>query len=84
VARDRLLPAAMVCAMLANIHRDQENHPELYTPADFLPGAATKEDEMREFAEAVARGDKFEVDPEQVAAFRREMVTSFKNVRGQA
>lgn len=69
--------------MLANIHRDEEKRPEPYAAADFLPGAATEEDEMREFAERVMRGDKFEVDPDQVAAFRREMVTSFKNVSTQ-
>jgi hypothetical protein len=77
-----MAPAAMICSLLANIHRDEDAHPEPYTPADFMPGAKSEEDDMREFAEAVMRGDKFEMDPEQAAAFRHSMVTSFKNVRG--
>ena len=71
----------MICSVVANCHRDEEKRAEPFTPADFLPGASTEEDDMREFAEAVMRGEKFEVDPEQVAAFRRAMLTSFKNVR---
>jgi hypothetical protein len=84
VARDAYGPAAMICSLLANINRDEERRPEPYTPNDFLPGARTEEDEMREFAEAVMRGDTFEVDPEQIAEFRQKMVTSFKNVKPAA
>lgn len=76
-----MLPAALVCSVIANVNRDPERRSEPYIPADFLPGAKTPEDEMREFAEAVMRGDKFEVDPEAAAEFRRNMITTFSNLR---
>jgi hypothetical protein len=66
---------------MANIHRDEDKKPEPFTVADFLPGAKSDEEEMQEFAEAVMRGDSFEVDPEQVEKFKRRMVTEFGNVR---
>jgi hypothetical protein len=81
VGRDQFGPAAVICALLANIHRDPDKRSEPFTALDFLPGAPTQEDDMRAFAEAVMRGDKFEVDPDAVAAFRLSMVTTFKNVR---
>lgn len=46
-----------------------------------MPGAKTEEDEMREFAEAVARGDTFEADPDEVRAFRRALESAFGNVK---
>lgn len=79
MGRDALVPAAMVCSLLANINRDPERS-EPFTPMDFLPGATSQDDDMREFAEAVMRGDKFEVDPEAESAFRRNMITTFRNL----
>jgi hypothetical protein len=36
---------------------------------------------MREFAEAVMRGDTFDVDPEATKRFRREMENTFGNLK---
>jgi len=35
---------------------------------------------MREFAEAVMRGDSFETDPEDLERFKHQMQSTFKNV----
>lgn len=75
--KERLYAAALICSTLANINRDEERHPEPYTPQHFMPGAKTEEDEMREFVEAVQRGDTFEVDPDEVEAFKRQMEATF-------
>ena len=80
IARDALLPAALICAVMANIHRDPDRT-EPYTPAYFLPGAQSKEDEMREFADRVLSGEQFESDPEGVATFRRQLEAAFGNLR---
>lgn len=77
---ERLVPAALICSVLANINRDPDRRSEPYTPADFLPGAKSEEDEMREFVEAVQRGDRFELDPEDSEAFKRKMQETFRNV----
>jgi hypothetical protein len=74
------VPAAALMALLANVHRDPDSHPEPFTPAQFMPGAKSEDDEMREFAEAVMRGDTFEVDPEALDRFKRQMQSSFRNV----
>ncbi len=71
----------MICAVVANAYRDPDKKPEPFTVADFMPGARTEEDEMREFVERVQRGDTFEVDPAEAAAFRRQMTMTFRNVR---
>ena len=67
-------PAALVCSVIANVNRDSKRRSEPFTPSDFMPGARTEEDEMREFAEAVMRGDKFEPDPDAVALFRQKFL----------
>ena len=35
---------------------------------------------MREFAEAVARGDTFETDPEELETFKRQLTSTFRNI----
>jgi hypothetical protein len=77
VLRDQLLPAALICSVIANVHRTEDT--ERFEPADFLPGAKTKEEELEEFAEAVLRGDTFETDPEELEIFKRQMMQSFRN-----
>lgn len=79
-ARDRIYPAALICSVIANVNRDAERRPDPWQPADFMPGAKTEEDEMREFVEAIQRGDTFETDPEDLERFKQQMETSFKNV----
>ena len=74
------MPAAMICSVMANIVRDEDKRPEPWTPADFMPGAKTEEDEMREFAEAVARGDSFETDPALIADWKTKMQATFGNI----
>ena len=59
------------------MNRDAERRPEPWQPAHFMPGAKSEEDEMREFAEAVMRGEKFETDPEDLDRFKREMERTF-------
>jgi hypothetical protein len=78
--RERIYPAALVCSVLANVNRDPDKRPEPWQPADFMPGAKSEEDEMREFAEKVMRGEKFEPDLEAIATFKQQMRVSFKNV----
>lgn len=70
--------AALICAVLANINRDPEHRP--YDVKDFMPGAKSEEDELREFAEAVARGETFEDPPEVVAEFRRSLEANFSGI----
>jgi hypothetical protein len=79
--RERLVPAALICAVIANSHRDPDRRPEPWTPADFMPGAKSEEDEMREFVERVQRGDKFEIDPEAAESFKQQMQSMFSNVK---
>jgi hypothetical protein len=62
------------------VNRDAERRPEPWQPADFMPGAKSEEDEMREFVERVQRGDTFETDPDDLERFKRQMMSSFKNV----
>lgn len=45
-----------------------------------MPGAKSEEDEMREFVEAVLRGDSFETDPEDLESFKRQMQATFGNI----
>ena len=78
--RDRIYPAALICSVIANVNRDAEKRPEPWRPADFMPGAKTEEDEMREFVEAIQRGDTFETDPEDLERFKWQMKSSFKNI----
>jgi hypothetical protein len=78
--RERIYPAALICSVLANVNRDSEKRPEPWQPADFMPGAKSEEDEMREFVEAIQRGDTFETDPEDLDRFKRQMVSTFGNV----
>ena len=75
-----MLPAALICSVIANVNRDTDVRSEPFTAADFMPGAKTEEDEMREFAEAVARGETFETDPEEFEAFKRQFTSTFRNV----
>ena len=42
-----------------------------------MPGAKSEEDEMREFVDAIQRGETFEVDPEEMERFKREMDRCF-------
>lgn len=67
----------MVCSVLANINRDTDRRPEPYTTDHFMPGAKSDEDEMRDFVEAIQRGDSFEPDPDQADAFKRQMEATF-------
>lgn len=75
--RERIYPAALICSVIANVNRDPERRAEPWQPAHFMPGAKSEEDEMREFVEAVQRGDKFEADPEEIERFKRQMESAF-------
>jgi hypothetical protein len=70
-------PAAWIQALLANIHRDKEERPEPYVPAEFMPGAVvkTEEEKLMEFAEQLASGEiaECEPDPGEMARFRRAL-----------
>jgi hypothetical protein len=80
VARDegRWL-AAGIKAEIWNVNIDLEKH-RPRTAADFMPGAQAEDDEMREFVDKVQRGEKFEVDPRAVAAFRAELERKFSGI----
>jgi len=80
VFRDRMWPAALICSVIANVHRNPEDpdHPDPYSAAEFMPGARvqTQEDKLREFAERVLAGDTFEdeqPDEAELARFRKTM-----------
>ena len=75
------MPAAVICSVIANVNRDPDRRAEPFTPADFMPGAKTEEDEMREFVEAVQRGEKFETDPAALEQFKQQLHSTFRNVR---
>lgn len=84
IRRESWMPAALICTVLANIHREADREP--YTIDDFIPGAGgrglkSEDEEMREFIDEIQSGKKFETDPEQLAAFKRSMETSFGNVK---
>ncbi len=74
---------AAVRSDIWNVNRDLEKHPPLGA-ADFMPGAKSQaekeEEEMREFAEKVMRGEKFEVDPAAAARFRAQMQEKFAGI----
>jgi hypothetical protein len=78
--RGRIYPAALICSVLANLKRDPDKRPEAWQPAEFMPGAKTAEDEMREFVEAIENGESFEVDPAEMEAFKRRLEGTFSNV----
>ena len=48
-----------------------------------MPGAKvqSREEQLREWAEAIERGEMFEADPEETERFKREMESTFKNVQ---
>lgn len=69
------MPAALICSVLANIHRGEDVDP--YSVEDFMPGSKGRksdEEDMREFIEQIERGEKFEVDPEAMAKFKQSLV----------
>lgn len=71
--RQQFAPAALICAVLANLHRDEEKKPEPFTLSDFMPGQeANERDDLLAFAEAVVAGEALEADPQEFAKFRRE------------
>lgn len=81
--RERVYPAALICSVLANLHRDPEKRPDAWQPADFMPGAVvkTEREELLEFAERVARGETFDApDPEEMQRCRQELQKTFSNV----
>lgn len=75
---ERRSDVALICAVLANLNRGPDDEP--YDLGDFMPGALSEEDQMREFVEAVQRGEKFEDPPEVVASFRRALETNWKGI----
>jgi hypothetical protein len=79
--RRRMVPAAMICSVIANVHRDSEQRSEPWTIQDFLPGAKSKEEEMIEWLEALEAGDEPEPDPEEVARFKQQMKAAFRNLQ---
>lgn len=71
----------MVITAIYNVNNDYEKNPEGFSPMDFMPGAKSADDDMREFVEAVERGDKFETSAEEIAAFRSGIESTFRNVK---
>lgn len=71
--REAYAPAALICSVIANVHRDPDKRHEPFLPADFMPGAKSEDDELREFAERVMRGETFAPpSKEQIEKFRQE------------
>ena len=40
--------AALICALIAETHRNIKEHPKPFTPEDFMPGRADKETEPKQ------------------------------------
>ena len=75
IRRESWQRAALVCAVLANVHRGEDIEP--YSVDDFMPGAEGRksdEEDMRDFVEQIQRGEKFEADPEALAALKNSLV----------
>jgi hypothetical protein len=68
----------MICSVLANIHRDPDDDP--WKPADFMPGAKNDRDEMLAFVEALEAGETFDVDPQEMVVFKKQLESSFSNI----
>ena len=60
---------ALVCALIANIYRDDKRHPEPFTPQDFLPDYGT-----------VVRREPMEEDEKEELDYLLELT---KNLGGQ-
>lgn len=78
--RDRIYPAALICSVIANVHRDPDRKREPWQPAQFMPGAKSEEEEWREFLEAIESGKPFETDPEEMEHFKHMMQSTFRNL----
>lgn len=86
IDRERWYPSAQICSLLANIHRTEDA--DAFTIADFVPGGLTGDDEvipgisreMKEFIDAIEDGETFELAPERLAEFKRDLEGKFKNV----
>lgn len=71
----RLEPAALICCLLSNIHRDPEKRSRPFTVADFLPGEHPAsedglDEEMKAFIDALNRGETIEQSPGAIEAFQ--------------
>lgn len=82
IERERWMPAALICSVLANLHRDPEKRHEPYTIADFLPADASEvrrddsevlDKDMRDFIDALARGEEPGMNEQQLQAFKAGM-----------
>jgi hypothetical protein len=82
--RRRMAPAALVCTVLANIHRDPTTKPEPWQISDFLPDpdAKTEQEEWIEFADKVRRGEEFKTPPAEMDSLKR-MFEGMKKVKVQ-
>jgi len=78
-------PAALICSVVANVNRDPEKKREPWTIEDFMPGDhESDEDNMRAFAEKVARGESFADDPDALKGMqglKNEIKSRFKNLK---
>jgi len=75
--RRQMVPAALICSVIANVNRDSEQRSEPWTIQDFLPGGKSKEEEMIEWLEALESGEEVE-DPEALASFKQKMKKTFR------
>ena len=80
--RARLEPAALVCSLLAEIHRDPDKRDRPYTVSDFLPGdfessapidGKEANDEMKAFIDAIQRGESMEQTQESIEALKNSL-----------
>lgn len=77
-AQEQFAPAAMICSVLANINRGEDDAP--WKPSDFMPGASSDRDEMLAFVEAIEAGETFDVDPGEMAVFKQQLESTFSNI----
>lgn len=66
----------MICATIANVHRDPDKKPDPWIPEDFM-GGETDEENMAEFCAKVARGEKFQMDEDEAEATRAMLKATF-------
>jgi hypothetical protein len=68
---EAVYPAALICSVIANVHRNSEARSEPFTPSDFMP---VTEKELIEQEEAANRTPT----PEEVEAWKQGLHSLFR------
>jgi hypothetical protein len=78
--RRRMIPAALICSVIANVNRDPEQRSEPWSIQDFMlgeDGPKTEEEEMIAWLESLESGEFEEIEREQAELFKQKMKATF-------